>query len=119
MPLQSSAEILNTERTLKLMFVKVVLPFRRKNMKSTNANSKTTNIKEDDLKLDARSIRLERFIWQALDTEARLCGRSGLQQLKQILLYYFDLGAVEIEAHKILSTKSALVGQDSKNKKTG
>src|SRR5262245_50420563 len=55
-----------------------------------------------------RSIRMPRYIWEKLDNEATDCGRSSLQQLRQVLLYYFNLKTREIDMQNVKRTQEAL-----------
>ncbi|MDQ4121726.1 MAG: hypothetical protein M3209_09800 [Acidobacteriota bacterium] len=57
----------------------------------------------------ARSIRLPKAVWNALDEEAARCRRSATKQLEAILLTYYGIEDVEVDRAKL--AKAALVGE--------
>lgn len=85
---------------------------------------RTPTRSEEELKEKQRSIRLEGIIWNSLDDEAKACGRTPLQQLRQILLTYFELDLAEISKERITKAQSQLKPHRHENnhvpkKKTG
>lgn len=45
----------------------------------------------------ARSIRLPKRVWDALDKDAARCRRSSVKQLEALLVTFYDLEDVEID----------------------
>ena len=46
----------------------------------------------------ARSIRLPKRVWDALDKDAARCRRSSVKQLEALLITFYDLEDVEIDS---------------------
>lgn len=46
---------------------------------------------KEDEELGVRSLRLPRYIWEALDKDAKRCRRSPVRQIEAILVRYYNL----------------------------
>lgn len=48
-----------------------------------------------------RSIKLPEFVWDALDADAERCRRSSQKQIEALLVTFYEIADVEIEARRM------------------
>lgn len=48
-------------------------------------------LNREDLRETQRSIRFPKYVWDALDNDAKRCRRSPVRQLESILIKYLEL----------------------------
>lgn len=57
----------------------------------------------------ARSIRLPKRVWDALDAEAARCRRSSVKQFEALLVSYYGLEDVEIDKDKLQAVQDKML----------
>jgi len=72
---------------------------------------------EQDEELGTRSIRLPRYVWDALDKDAHRCRRSPVKQLEMLLARYYNLDANHEIDEEALNNTAAAVSPQLRRKK--
>lgn len=52
--------------------------------------------KEPSEKIKNRNLYLPEYVWDAVDEDAKRCGRSAIKQVMALLIAYYDLGNIEL-----------------------